>query len=70
MRKMSQRDVRENAWICVRNTGLRRAAGLVVADIAFPAAEPEQVHIGMKVKAVFNTKNPTNTILDLARVPA
>ncbi len=25
---------------------------------------------GMKVKAVFNTKNPTNTILDLAWVPA
>lgn len=23
MRKLSQRDVRENAWICVRNTGLR-----------------------------------------------
>jgi len=29
--------------------------------------EPE---IGMPVKAVFNTKNPTNTILDLAWVPA
>ena len=26
--------------------------------------------IGMKIKAVFNTKNPTNTILDLAWVPA
>lgn len=26
--------------------------------------------IGMKVKAVFNTKGPTNTILDLAWVPA
>ncbi len=26
--------------------------------------------IGMPVKAVFNTKNPTNTILDLAWVPA
>jgi uncharacterized OB-fold protein len=25
---------------------------------------------GMKVKAVFNTRNPTNTILDLAWVPA
>lgn len=25
---------------------------------------------GMKVKAVFNTENPTNTILDLAWVPA
>ncbi len=25
---------------------------------------------GMKVKAVFNTKNPTNTILDLAWIPA
>lgn len=26
--------------------------------------------IGMKVKAVFNTKNPTNSILDLAWLPA
>ncbi|MEP0765887.1 MAG: OB-fold domain-containing protein [Fimbriimonadia bacterium] len=29
--------------------------------------EPE---IGMPIRAVFNTKNPTNTILDLAWVPA
>jgi len=29
--------------------------------------EPE---IGMPIKAVFNTENPTNTILDLAWVPA